>query len=230
MFVMINATDNPWMVALLLFVQVVMPLLQSNAAENEGASLALNVALLFLLGLSLMTFWKAARFCRVLQQLRGLHPEMSWMACFREAYTQVSAEAHRGTNFNRTAHNESRSETFNRTLRTIQVMPTEQFKTPEELKEASISELKQRLERRNVDFAGCVERLDLVELLIKFRGGPANNDTCCICCEEYETGDVLRLLRKCKHEFHLECLDKWAFTSVNSQRAPFCPLCNQGLD
>jgi hypothetical protein len=71
MFVMINATDNPKMVALLLFVQVVMPLLQSNAADNEGASLALNVAILFLLGLSLMTFWKAARFCRVLYQLRG---------------------------------------------------------------------------------------------------------------------------------------------------------------
>ena len=71
MFVMINATDNPWMVVLLLFVQVVMPLLQSNAADNEGASLALNVAILFLLGLSLMTFWKATRFCRVLYQLRG---------------------------------------------------------------------------------------------------------------------------------------------------------------
>ncbi|OWZ22947.1 hypothetical protein PHMEG_0002248 [Phytophthora megakarya] len=230
MLVMINATDNPWMVALLLFVQVVMPLLQSNAADNEGASLALNVAILFLLGLSLMTFYKAARFCRVLYLLRGRHPEMGWVAFFREAYTQVSAAAaQRETNQNR-AQEEARSETFNRTLRTIQVMPTEDFRTPEELQEASITELKQRLERRDVDFAACVERRELVELLVKYRGGPSNNDTCCICCEEYQAGDVLRLLRKCKHEFHLECLDKWAFTSVNSQRAPSCPLCNQGLE
>ncbi|CAH0486493.1 unnamed protein product [Peronospora farinosa] len=226
MFVMINATDNPWMVALLLFVQVVMPLLQSNAADNEGASLALNVAILFLLGLSLLTFWKATRFCRVLYQLRGQHPEMGWVAFFREAYTQVAAVAAQrdAHNPNRGTQENMRSETFNRTLRTIQVMPTEEFKTPEELKEASIADLKQRLERRDVDFTGCVERQELVELLVKYRGGPSNNDTCCICCDEYETGDVLRLLRKCKHEFHLECLDKWAFTSVNLQRVPSCPL------
>lgn len=232
MLVMINATDNPWMVALLLFVQVVMPLLQSNAADNEGASLALNVAILFLVGLSLMTFWKAARFCRVLYQLRGRHPEMGWVAFFREAYTQVAAAAaqREANNQNRAAQEDARSDTFNRTLRTIQVMPTEEYKTPEELKEVTIAELKQRLERRDVDLAGCVERQELVDLLVKYRGGPSNNDTCCICCEEYETGDVLRLLRKCKHEFHLECLDKWAFTSVNSQRAPSCPLCNQGLE
>ncbi|CEG44683.1 ubiquitin-protein ligase e3 [Plasmopara halstedii] len=231
MFVMINATDNPWMVALLLFVQVVMPLLQSNAADNEGASLALNVAILFLLGLSLMTFWKAACFCHVLHRLRGRHPEMGWMAFFREAYAQVSAVAQRETNNqNRAAQEEMRSETFNRTLSTIQKMPMEEFKTPEQLVKISIAELKQRLERRDVDFGGCVERQDLVDLLVKYRGGPSNNDTCCICCEAYETGDVLRLLCKCKHEFHLECLDKWAYTSVNSQRTPSCPLCNQSLE
>ena len=71
MFVLINVTDNPWIVALLLFVQVVMPLLQSSAADNEGVSLALNVAVLFLLGLSFLTFWKVARFCCKLYQLRG---------------------------------------------------------------------------------------------------------------------------------------------------------------
>ncbi|GMF23944.1 unnamed protein product [Phytophthora lilii] len=73
-------------------------------------------------------------------------------------------------------------------------MPTEEFKTPEELKEASIADLKERLERRDVDFAGCVERRELVELLVKYRGGPSNNDTCCICCEEYQTGDALPVL------------------------------------
>uniref|UniRef100_A0AAV1VL45 RING-type domain-containing protein n=1 Tax=Peronospora matthiolae TaxID=2874970 RepID=A0AAV1VL45_9STRA len=232
MFVLINVTDNPWIVALLLFVQVVMPLLQSSAADHEGASLALNVAVLFLLGLSFLTFWKVARFCCVLHQLRGRHPEMGWLAFFREAYTRVAevAQQREANDYNRAMQEDVRSETFNRTLRTVQAMPTEEFKTPEELAKASIADLKQRLGRRDVDFTGCVERRELVELLVKYRGGPSNNDTCCICCDEYQTGDVLRLLRKCKHEFHLECLDKWAFTSVNSQRAPSCPLCNQRLE
>ncbi|CAI5741334.1 unnamed protein product [Hyaloperonospora brassicae] len=232
MFVLINVTDNPWLVALLLFVQVVMPLLQSNAADNEGVSLALNVALLFLLALSCLTFWKVAQFCRVLYQLRGQHSEMGWPAFFREAYARAAhvAQQREAHLYNRATQEDVRSESFNRTLRTVQAMPTEEFKTPEELAKASIADLKQRLARRDVDVTGCVERQELVKLLVEFRGGPSNNDTCCICCDEYQTGDVLRLLRKCKHEFHLECLDKWAFTSANSQRAPSCPLCTQRLE
>lgn len=157
---------------------------------------------------------------------------MGWWAFFREAYRQVAAvAAQREAGVNtRQAQDAASSDNFNRIMRVIQVMPTEEFKSPAELQDASIHELKDRLQRRDVTFAGCVERAELVELLVRFRGGPSNNDTCCICCEEYASGDVLRLLRKCKHEFHLECLDKWAFTSVNSQRSPSCPLCNQALE
>lgn len=115
-------------------------------------------------------------------------------------------------------------------MRTIQSMPMEEFKSPDDLRKTSIHDLKERLKRREVNYSSCVERNELVSLLASFRGGPSNNDTCAICCEEYITGDILRLLRRCKHEFHLECLDKWAFTSVNADRKPACPLCNQSLD
>lgn len=156
---------------------------------------------------------------------------MGWRDFFREAYRQVAAAAaQRNGNANANRAGGTSSDSFNRITRVIQVMPTEEFKTPAELKDVSIHELKERLARREVDFSGCVERAELVELLVRFRGGPSNNDTCCICCDEYQSGDVLRLLRKCKHEFHLECLDKWAFTSVSSQRSPCCPLCNQALE
>lgn len=160
---------------------------------------------------------------------------MGWAAFFREAYRQVAAaaaqrDAGAGNRAQAATGTTSSADRFNRITRVIQVMPTEEFKAPAELQSAGIHELKERLRRREVDFSGCVERAELVELLVRFRGGPANNDTCCICCEEYQSGDALRLLRKCKHEFHLECLDKWAFTSVGSDRAPSCPLCNQALE
>lgn len=122
------------------------------------------------------------------------------------------------------------AERLNKIMRTIQVMPMEEYRTTADLKDATIAELRERLQRRDVDTSGCVERRELVDLLVEFRGGPSNNDTCCICCEEYQAGDLMRLLRKCKHEFHLECLDKWAFTSASLDRVPSCPLCNQQLE
>lgn len=234
MFVMINASDNPWMIALLLFVQVIVPILQSSAGSDEDDSQATNVLVLFLLGLALLSLWKLTRFFRIVREMRGLYPHLGWLAFFKEAYAQAQAQATADAaaraaqeNANGDATN---SENFNKVMRIIQVMPTEEFKTPTELQDATIGELKERLKRRDVAYAGCVERKELVDLLVEFRGGPSNNDTCCICCDEYQSGDVMRLLRKCKHEFHLECLDKWAFSSVNLQRLPSCPLCNQALE
>jgi len=57
--------------------------------------------------------------------------------------------------------------------------------------------------------------------------------------QENEGGDrksscLVRLLPKCHHTFHLECIDKWAFSAPNASprtrevapRPPACPLCN----
>ena len=41
------------------------------------------------------------------------------------------------------------------------------------------------------------------------------------------TRDILRIFPQCHHEFHLECLDQWAYTFQNKpdHLLPTCPLC-----
>ncbi len=46
---------------------------------------------------------------------------------------------------------------------------------------------------------------------------------CAVCLSEFELEDSLRLLPKCKHVFHLECIDVW-FQSHST-----CPLCRASL-
>ena len=42
-------------------------------------------------------------------------------------------------------------------------------------------------------------------------------------------GDVLRVLR-CRHRFHLECVDRWLLSSQDYSRPPACPMCNTQLE
>lgn len=43
--------------------------------------------------------------------------------------------------------------------------------------------------------------------------------TCSICTSEYESGDDIRRLNRCRHEFHETCIDTW-LTAHNN-----CPVC-----
>lgn len=43
--------------------------------------------------------------------------------------------------------------------------------------------------------------------------------TCSICTSEYESGDNIRRLNRCRHEFHTSCIDTW-LTEHNN-----CPVC-----
>ncbi|CAJ2633974.1 unnamed protein product [Trifolium pratense] len=46
------------------------------------------------------------------------------------------------------------------------------------------------------------------------------NESCCsICFQDFEDGELVRILPKCYHIFHLECIDKW-FVQQGS-----CPIC-----
>lgn len=47
---------------------------------------------------------------------------------------------------------------------------------------------------------------------------------CAVCLARYENPETLRLLPKCKHAFHLECVDKW----LNNHST--CPLCRVRVD
>jgi hypothetical protein len=63
----------------------------------------------------------------------------------------------------------------------------------------------------------------------KVDGGHGKNENddvhreCAVCLSEFETEDNLRLLPKCNHVFHLECIDVW-FRSHST-----CPLCRASL-
>lgn len=115
----------------------------------------------------------------------------------------------------------------------IQTMPVEPFVPQENIhSQCSISQLKDMLKRRGVsdeELKSYVERQNLEETLSQRR---KYSDTCCICFECYEPDEPLRILPRCHHELHLECLDKWAFTFASAskrQHDPTCPLCKEKL-
>ncbi|XP_073135916.1 RING-H2 finger protein ATL2-like [Henckelia pumila] len=47
---------------------------------------------------------------------------------------------------------------------------------------------------------------------------------CTVCLSEFEKDDILRLLPKCNHSFHVECIDMW-FHSHST-----CPLCRSRVE
>ncbi|XP_028771859.1 RING-H2 finger protein ATL11-like [Neltuma alba] len=54
---------------------------------------------------------------------------------------------------------------------------------------------------------------------VKGRGALA----CAVCLNEYEDDDTLRLIPKCRHVFHPECIDGWLASHYT------CPLCRANL-
>ncbi|CAD5335176.1 Zinc finger RING-type [Arabidopsis suecica] len=46
---------------------------------------------------------------------------------------------------------------------------------------------------------------------------------CAVCLREFTAEDELRLLPKCSHAFHVECIDTWLLTNST------CPLCRDNL-
>ncbi|KAL1215849.1 RING-H2 finger protein ATL54 [Cardamine amara subsp. amara] len=49
--------------------------------------------------------------------------------------------------------------------------------------------------------------------------GVVEGSDCSVCLSEFEEEETLRLLPKCKHAFHLSCIDTWLRSHTN------CPLC-----
>lgn len=53
--------------------------------------------------------------------------------------------------------------------------------------------------------------------------GEKNGLVCSVCLSSFEDEEVLRLLPKCKHAFHINCIDKWL------EKHSSCPLCRVKL-
>ncbi|CAN4103585.1 unnamed protein product [Withania somnifera] len=56
------------------------------------------------------------------------------------------------------------------------------------------------------------------------RGQKAEGLECAVCLNKFESSEILRLLPKCKHAFHVECVDTWLDAHST------CPLCRYQVD
>ncbi|OIS97134.1 PREDICTED: RING-H2 finger protein ATL43 [Nicotiana attenuata] len=56
------------------------------------------------------------------------------------------------------------------------------------------------------------------------RGPKAEALECAVCLNKFENSEILRLLPKCKHAFHVECVDTWLDAHST------CPLCRYQVD
>ncbi|RLN09271.1 E3 ubiquitin-protein ligase RING1-like [Panicum miliaceum] len=60
--------------------------------------------------------------------------------------------------------------------------------------------------------------------LTRYRaGGALGASGCTVCLCEFQDGELLRLLPKCAHAFHVQCIDTWLRAHVN------CPLCRANV-
>ncbi|PKU75176.1 RING-H2 finger protein ATL52-like [Dendrobium catenatum] len=55
--------------------------------------------------------------------------------------------------------------------------------------------------------------------IYKSSDGLIDSKDCSVCLGEFYDGELIRLLPKCSHAFHLPCIDRWLRSHVN------CPLC-----
>ena len=106
---------------------------------------------------------------------------------------------------------------FAQAVERVRKMRTEIFKEPRHL---TVAELRRRLGPKS---KACLERRDLEKAFAdKF-------DCCAICSESWASDDVYRVLPRCGHCFHVECIDRWALLSAGKGKRPTCPLCNAHL-
>ncbi|KAK8523180.1 hypothetical protein V6N13_113132 [Hibiscus sabdariffa] len=82
------------------------------------------------------------------------------------------------------------------------------------------------LHRTRSRFSGIDKKV--VESLPFFRfsslRGSKQGLECAVCLSKFEDVEILRLLPKCKHGFHIDCIDKWL------EKHSSCPLCRQKVN
>ncbi|KMT19778.1 hypothetical protein BVRB_1g008340 [Beta vulgaris subsp. vulgaris] len=57
----------------------------------------------------------------------------------------------------------------------------------------------------------------------KKEDGLIDGTDCSVCLSEFQHGESLRLLPKCKHAFHIDCIDTWLRSHTN------CPMCRADI-
>ncbi|KAL7482407.1 hypothetical protein ACHAW6_008076 [Cyclotella cf. meneghiniana] len=123
----------------------------------------------------------------------------------------------------------------------MESIPQENFVPEKEMENCDPSLLVEMLFNRSkastniTDSLKGVSKKNLAEHLRNKRN---INDSCCICLNDFERGEIIRVLPSCHHEFHKCCIDKWAQTFATrrydadlyrKRGRPTCPLCNAVL-
>jgi hypothetical protein len=130
----------------------------------------------------------------------------------------------------------STSQTTQAVTEKISTMPLESYCPPDKFMELSVKELKQRLKNRSIKYDAnkFVEKIDFVKALASHHS--SEQTSCVICFEDFDQEtSVIRVLPACQHCFHIECIDRWAFSSQSranndsSSNTPSCPLCKTEL-
>lgn len=86
----------------------------------------------------------------------------------------------------------------------------------------TVPPFQERAAARGIELGMIVEKQELIQQLSAQDRDNSSACTCAVCSEDYESGDVLRVLR-CGHKFHIECVDRWLL-ACDFSRPPACPM------
>ncbi|KAK8945821.1 E3 ubiquitin-protein ligase [Platanthera guangdongensis] len=70
---------------------------------------------------------------------------------------------------------------------------------------------------------GLEEALISQIAVCKYKRGDGLDTECSVCLAEFREGESLRILPKCSHGFHIQCIDTWLISHSN------CPLCRANI-
>lgn len=189
-----------------------------------------------------------------------LGPELSlflvvavWWFYFKDAHQQTGAAGAEGNDAVHSPEPKKPTvEDIEKLVSRVMSFPIEEYCHPSMLSALPVKDIRFRLRHRSIDHENVIEKADLVRLLSDHHS--AQQDACSICFETFCStplhgmcfpdgaamcgGDGgashVRVLPSCGHLFHIECIDRWAFSmpqncTTRIRRLPTCPLCNAPL-
>lgn len=120
----------------------------------------------------------------------------------------------------------SKRRRFEAVSKIVQQLPVELYASEEDLRQLPLPDLKKRLLSCGSNSKEIWDKREAIERILA--AGNSSSTSCTVCCDDYESGDALRVL-KCGHKYHVECIDKWLLSSTDYLRAPACPICSAAL-
>lgn len=121
----------------------------------------------------------------------------------------------------------------------IRQLPLVEYHTRDDLERMSLHELREVLQHAHVEIRHSkapkqsILLQDKQDVIRDILGDDDDGgEVCSICQEEYESKQLVRVLPRCGHRYHVECVDQWFLSnqcSQSTQRRISCPLCNTEL-